>query len=592
VSPKKYSDQLVDWLIELGYTHCFFVAGGNIMHLLDSVRSRMTCVPVVHEVAAGIAAEYFNETASKAKAFALVTAGPGLTNIITAMAGAWLEHRDLLVIGGQVKSTDLATSGLRQRGIQEIVGTRIAHPVTKLSVQFTTPANESEFKSAVQLGSTPRKGPIFIEVCLDVQGAPPLTAELNPATSSSRQGRSDSDVEAAVKRIQELLQASQRPVLALGAGVHRQLSRQLAPDLEALELPIVTTWHGADRISSRSPNYCGRFETWGQRAANLIINQADAVFFFGARLGLQETGFNWEEFAKSARVVQVEIDEAELSKGHPHVDVKICGDANHILPKVIESDIPKFEPWLKYCRDICDLLPLNDSLNETAEGFVSPYDFYLDLSQVSGCEDIWIPSSSGGANSVAIQALRQWGNQLVICDNGLASMGYGLSGAIGAAFSAHDKRIWLIEGDGGFAQNLQELATVAVNNLNIKLFIFANNGYGSIRTTQRNYFGGAYLGCDTNTGLGFPNWKLLADAYGIAYRQFPESGFSDEEFTNTLLQHGPIFVEVPIDPNQTYWPKITSFVTPEGSMKSNPLYDMTPKLPHHIHKQVTRYLNS
>jgi acetolactate synthase-1/2/3 large subunit len=592
VSPKKYSDQLVDWLIELGYTHCFFVAGGNIMHLLDSVRSRMTCVPVVHEVAAGIAAEYFNETASKAKAFALVTAGPGLTNIITAMAGAWLEHRDLLVIGGQVKSTDLATSGLRQRGIQEIVGTRIAHPVTKLSVQFTTPANESEFKSAVQLGSTPRKGPIFIEVCLDVQGAPPLTAELNPTTSSSRQGRSDSDVEAAVKRIQELLQASQRPVLALGAGVHRQLSRQLAPDLEALELPIVTTWHGADRISSRSPNYCGRFETWGQRAANLIINQADAVFFFGARLGLQETGFNWEEFAKSARVVQVEIDEAELSKGHPHVDVKICGDANHILPKVIESDIPKFEPWLKYCRDICDLLPLNDSLNETAEGFVSPYDFYLDLSQVSGCEDIWIPSSSGGANSVAIQALRQWGNQLVICDNGLASMGYGLSGAIGAAFSAHDKRIWLIEGDGGFAQNLQELATVAVNNLNIKLFIFANNGYGSIRTTQRNYFGGAYLGCDTNTGLGFPNWKLLADAYGIAYRQFPESGFSDEEFTNTLLQHGPIFVEVPIDPNQTYWPKITSFVTPEGSMKSNPLYDMTPKLPHHIHKQVTRYLNS
>ena len=592
MSPKKYSDQLVDWLIELGYTHCFFVAGGNIMHLLDSVRSRMTCVPVVHEVAAGIAAEYFNETASKAKAFALVTAGPGLTNIITAMAGAWLEHRDLLVIGGQVKSTDLATSGLRQRGIQEIVGTRIAHPVTKLSVQFTTPANESEFKSAVQLGSTPRKGPIFIEVCLDVQGAPPLTAELNPTTSSSRQGRSDSDVEAAVKRIQELLQASQRPVLALGAGVHRQLSRQLAPDLEALELPIVTTWHGADRISSRSPNYCGRFETWGQRAANLIINQADAVFFFGARLGLQETGFNWEEFAKSARVVQVEIDEAELSKGHPHVDVKICGDANHILPKVIESDIPKFEPWLKYCRDICDLLPLNDSLNETAEGFVSPYDFYLDLSQVSGCEDIWIPSSSGGANSVAIQALRQWGNQLVICDNGLASMGYGLSGAIGAAFSAHDKRIWLIEGDGGFAQNLQELATVAVNNLNIKLFIFANNGYGSIRTTQRNYFGGAYLGCDTNTGLGFPNWKLLADAYGIAYRQFPESGFSDEEFTNTLLQHGPIFVEVPIDPNQTYWPKITSFVTPEGSMKSNPLYDMTPKLPHHIHKQVTRYLNS
>lgn len=592
MSSKKYSDQVATWLVELGYSHCFFVAGGNIMHLLDSVRSRMTCVPVVHEVAAGIAVEYFNETSQDSKAFALVTAGPGLTNIITAMAGAWLEHRELLVIGGQVKSTDLATAGLRQRGIQEICGTEITRPISKASVQLTAPLSEQDFKETVQLGATPRKGPVFMEVCLDVQGSPPVSSNtVSSNFSPTKVEAPPDDIRSEVSSVLEILQKSERPVLVLGAGINRDLSRKLASRLESLELPIVTTWHGADRLSSRSRNYCGRFETWGQRAANLIVNQADTLLVLGARLGFQETGFNWEAFAKNATIVHVEIDDAELDKAHPNVAVKIARDANEILRGLLGCEIPTFEPWLAYCREVCDLLPLNDQANSTSPGFESPYEFYLAVSQVSGSEDIWVPASSGGANSVAIQALNQWGNQTVVCDNGLASMGYGLSGAIGSAFSAPDRRVWLIEGDGGFAQNLQELATVAVNNLNIKIFIFANEGYGSIRTTQRNYFGGAYLGCDTSTGLGFPDWKNLALAYGIAYRKFPSDGFSNVELIDVLSQRGPVFVEVPIDPNQTYWPKITSFVASDGSMTSNPLYDMTPKLPDHIHQRVSKFLN-
>jgi len=552
----------------------------------------MTCIPVVHEVAAGIATEYFNETSQESKAFALVTAGPGLTNIITAMAGAWLEHRELLVIGGQVKSTDLATMGLRQRGIQEICGTEIARPISKASVQLTAPLSEQDFKQVVQLGSTPRKGPVFLEVCLDVQGSPPISSDVVLSDLSKKKVDSQADdIGNEVSRVFGLLQTSKRPVLVLGAGISRDSSRRLASRLESLELPIVTTWHGADRLSSKSRNYCGRFETWGQRAANLIVNQADTLLILGARLGLQETGFNWQAFAKNATIVQVEIDDAELSKGHPNVAVRVARDANEILRGLLDCEIPNFASWLAYCRDVCDLLPLNDQANSTGPGYASPYDFYLAVSQVSGAEDIWIPASSGGANSVAIQALNQWGNQTVICDNGLASMGYGLSGAIGSAFGAPDRRVWLIEGDGGFAQNLQELATVAVNNLNIKIFIFANEGYGSIRTTQRNYFGGAYLGCDTSTGLGFPDWKNLALAYGIAYHKFPSDGFSNVELLDVLSQRGPVFVEVPIDPNQTYWPKITSFVAADGSMTSNPLYDMTPKLPDHIFRRVAKFLN-
>jgi acetolactate synthase-1/2/3 large subunit len=214
----------------------------------------------------------------------------------------------------------------------------------------------------------------------------------------------------------------------------------------------------------------------------------------------------------------------------------------------------------------------------------------LDASTFSDSDDVWVPASSGGANSVAIQALQQWGDQKVVCDNGLASMGYGLSGAIGASFAAPNQRVWLVEGDGGFSQNLQELATVAVNSLNVKIFIFSNNGYGSIRTTQRNYFDGAYLGCDTETGLGFPDWHILANAYGIPSTRFPEAGFNDANFAYLLGNKGPLLVVVPIDPEQTYWPKITSFVTASGGMASNPIHHMSPDLPISVQKQVGVFL--
>lgn len=585
--PVKYSDQLIDWLVELGYTHCFFVAGGNIMHLLDSARTRLKCIAVVHEVAAGIAAEYFNQVSEDGKAFAMVTAGPGLTNIVTAIGGAWLENRDLLVVGGQVKSADLMTGGIRQRGIQEIDGVSITESITKRSIRLSTPVDEWSIKSTVITGLTPRKGPVFIEVCLDVQGAPPIQSQQQPVMKSAGSTQITRSV---VGQIVAQLNESERPAILMGAGVSRQVARHHRQLLESLQFPLLTTWHGADRISSRADNYFGRPETWGQRLANMIVNQADVLLVLGARLGYQETGFNWQEFARNARIIHVDIDESELEKGHPKVHLKVHSDADDILSGILAEDLPERPQWLSYCMEMRELLPLNEHANETGSEFTSPYDFYLGASEVSGEDDIWVPASSGGANSVAIQALQQWGAQKVVCDNGLASMGYGLSGAIGAAFASPDKRIWLVEGDGGFTQNLQELATVAVNHLNIKMFIFSNEGYGSIRTTQKNYFNGDYLGCDTSTGLGFPSWRVLADAYGIAYELFTEDGFENSQINDALSTIGPVLIEVPIDPLQTYWPKIMSRVTESGSMESNPLYRMSPDLPDEIWTKVSRYL--
>ena len=582
----KYAEQLTDWLVELGYTHCFFVAGGNIMHLLDGARTRFTCVPVVHEVAAGIAVEYFNESGGNGRAFAMVTAGPGVSNIITAMGGAWLESRELLVIAGQVKSEDLATNGVRQRGIQEIDGVGLAAPVAKHSVQMKRPMTKAEFFSLVNAGCTGRPGPVFIELCLDAQGAPPLQEQELVINSEMNSLASESEIDLVVSQLKTAL----RPILLIGGGVSRKSARALQNELAASGIPVMTTWNAADRIDATHPSYLGRPNTWGQRAANLLVAQADLIIAVGTRLGMQQTGFNWQQFGRNAFVVHVDIDRAELEKGHPKIDVPICADANDFLSRLLSSVRGDWNEWVSYAQDVRNVLPLNDPANETGSGYLSPFDFYADLVRLSTPEDVIIPCSSGGANSVSMQVIEQKLGQVVITDKGLASMGYGLAGAIGASMAHPGKRTFLIEGDGGFSQNLQELATVAVNNLPIKTFIFANNGYGSIRMTQKNYFGGAYLGCDTETGLGFPDWDMLFQSFGIETISLDKDWSTNMKVLEALNSNKPYGFIVPIDPLQTYWPKITSRIVEGGGMESNPLHMMSPDLEPELFVKVAKYL--
>ena len=582
----KYAEQLTNWLVELGYTHCFFVAGGNIMHLLDGARTRFTCVPVVHEVAAGIAAEYFNEADGKGRAFALVTAGPGVSNILTAMGGAWLESRELLVIAGQVKSEDLASNGVRQRGIQEIDGVGLAAPVAKRSVQMKTPMSKSNFFSVVNEGVTERPGPIFIELCLDAQGAPPVTEEKLNAIPTSNSTVTKIIIDKVVAQFEK----AQRPILLIGGGVSRSTTNALHHELSSSGIPVMTTWNGADRIAASHPQYLGRPNTWGQRSANLLVAQADLIVAVGTRLGMQQTGFNWQQFGRNAYVVHVDIDRAELEKGHPKTDLTVCADADDFLLQLLSKVSGDWSSWLAYAQEVRSLLPLNDPENETGDGFLSPYDFYADLVNISDSNDVIIPCSSGGANSVSMQVMEQKLGQVIITDKGLASMGYGLGGAIGASMAHPGRRTFLIEGDGGFSQNLQELATVAVNRLPIKTFIFANNGYGSIRMTQKNYFGGAYLGCDTETGLGFPDWDVLFKSFGISTMTLNRDWSTDKRVLEALRSDEPFGFIVPIDPLQTYWPKITSRIVEGGGMESNPLHMMSPDLSPDLLSKVTKYL--
>lgn len=570
----KYSDQIGAWLRAAGYTHYFYVGGGNIMHLTESLDRYLTGVPVIHEVAAGIATEYFNVIAAPAKALALVTAGPGLTNIVTAISGAWLESRELLVIGGQVKSEDLARGKLRSRGIQEIDGVALLQSTTKRAYRLERPITGQEFLSVIEESWTPRKGPVFIEFPLDAQAASVDETPLPTIAPPVLPCASDADI----ARVAEMYAQAERPVLLVGGGVEYAVAERLRERIGALGMPVMTTYNGADRFDGDAPNYLGRPNTWGQRSANIALQQSDLIVAVGTRLGLQQTGFNWQEFGRGAALVQVEIDQQELDKGHPRVDLALRVDANDFLERLVASDLPRKDAWLAEARRIRAAVPRIEDVNNTGEGFLSPYEFIVALETLTTGEDLIIPCSSGSAFTLSMQLYQQKLGQRMLTNKSLAAMGYGLSGAIGAAIAGKGRRTILIEGDGGFAQNMQELGTAAINGLNLKIFIFDDQGHASIRMTQRSYFGGKYLGCDTRSGLGLPKWERLFAAWDIDVMRLPLDFTRDGEFRARMDRPGIQAFIVPIDPEQTYFPKISSRITASGSMESNPIDRMTPEI--------------
>lgn len=547
------------------------------MHLAESASTRLTLIPVVHEVVAVMAAEAFNATSSNGeKAFALVTAGPGLTNCITGIAGAYLEAREVLVVGGQVKTEDLSDGTIRQLGIQEIDGVKLVSSVCTQSERMDSPWSSSEIEKFLHLEPLTRPGPLFIEVPIDIQGSSVTKFE----ASSKDMSLQDTVVTKPAKEFSEvetLLRHSDRPVLLIGGGVSFDVARSLQTKLANSGIPVMTTWNGADRVDNFAENYMGRPNTWGQRYSNILIQQSDLVIAIGTRLGLQQTGFNWKQFAPTAKIVQIEIDEGELNKARPKKELAILWDANLALDEILEaaSKIRKqtWESWLEFCQKVKNLLPISEDVNNKFDGFWNPYDFFLLISSKLKDGDRLIPSSSGSSFTVGYQASTIKMGVRMLSSKSLASMGHGLGMALGVALTSTGTTV-LVEGDGGFAQNLQDLGTLSRIGKPIKIFIWDNDGYGSIRTTQKTYFDGHYVGCDTETGLNLPRWEDIANAFDVPITTLEV----DQDVSEILQRKGTEIFLVKIHPDQTFFPKISSRVLPDGSMESNPLHLMSPHL--------------
>jgi acetolactate synthase-1/2/3 large subunit len=591
----KFSDQLMYWLSDLGYTHCFFLAGGGSMHLVDSASRYFECIPVVHEVSAVIATEYFNESNTHSKkAFTLVTTGPGLTNAITGIAGAWLESRECLVIGGQVKGIDLAKNGLRQKGIQEVNGLELTSSITKAQLQITEPVSRQVIERVLYQGSSGRKGPVFIEICIDASASKVLDysnedAIPGPIPVASKISHQE------LLSLRQMLASSRRPLLLLGSGVSRQKVESLEAGFSSLGIPLASTWTGADRTNSEYKYYAGRPNTYGMRWANVFQQQSDLLIAVGTRLNLQQTGFNFAEFMPVGRIIQVDIDKSELDKENPGIDLGINMDSTDFLDLLLtelqaENELEKRLEWLEFLEIVKSNLPVLESFHRDSKGFTEPYSFINQLSQISRKTDVVIPCSSGGTFTATHQSFVNKSGQQIVSNKGLASMGYGLAGSIGSAFANPDSRVILLEGDGGFAQNLQELGTVGQNELNIKMFVFSNEGYASIRTSQISYFNGNYVGCDKKTGLGLPSWKDICAAFGIQYVLVKNTKQFSQECMHHFESNEPVFFEVLTDPDLMYFPKVSSQISQDGKMSSAAIHDMTPKLDPETAALVFKYL--
>jgi len=577
-----------------GYTTVFFVAGGNIMHLIESFSSEFRMVPVIHEVAAVIATDYFNELSSNPenRALALVTVGPGLTNTITGLASAFTDSREVLLIAGQVKSTDLKLPGERAYGVQEVDGISLVSSVTKKSARLEEPISEGEFLQLVSSTWQGRKGPVAIEICLDVQGTlvDPVKYQNKKLIECSSQLP---DNKFAIKRLQESLSYSYRPVLLIGGGVPRKLGADLCNYAEKLGIPMSTTWNGADRVDSQHPLYVGRPNMYGQRWSNLIIQQADLILVFGSSLGLQQIGFNYQEFAPLAKVVQFDIEPRPKIR-NSGFDLEVVDvDLNTFLPDLFDSTstpdlFEKYRDWVEFIQLVRVKFPVVEE--ETALlGEINPFELVYELSKKSDESVVVVSCSSGGTYTTVMQVFQNQKDQLLVSSKSMGSMGFGVSGAIGAAM-ATGKLTWLFDGDGGFAQNLQELGTIVANDLPIKIIIFSNNGYGSIRSTQQKYFSKNYVGCDPTTGVVLPRLDNLALAYGLEYSLISTLGDLTIDKIAELYDHRPRIFEVMVSSKQPYFPKILSSLAENGEMRSNPLHLMYPEIRADLQDLAFRYL--
>jgi len=587
----------MDWLVEAGYTHCFYVSGGNVMHLLESASHRFTCVPFVHEVGATIAADYFNEISiTGQKSFVIVTAGPGLTNAITGIAGAWTDSRELLIIGGQAKSSELSKGNYRQIGFQEIDGVNLIKSITKAAIRVDSQISKQELFKLVNISKTPRKGPVFIEMCLDIstQDRDKLIEDhTSYEYDNSKNTLFDvENVSLISKEISQMITDSTRPLILIGAGISRHTN--LNPLLD-LEIPIATTFNGADRVGMDYEYYSGKPNWYGSRWSNILVQQSDLIIALGTRLGIMQVGYNWEAFAPKARIVQVEIDAAETTKGFPKVDSVFLGDCNLVaeqIPSMIDLKVKNmFSEWKKFVKIVRSDLNYPEKANKAGLNYVESSSFIFDLMKITSGNEVIIPCSSGAAAyESAMRVISNKGEQLMITSHALASMGYGLSGAIGAALAYPEKKTIMFEGDGGFAQNLQELGTAVINGLNLKIFIMDNSGYQSIRGNQKNSFAGHYVGCDKSTGLGLPDWEMISIAFGAkTYVVTSNTAFS-EEFLTLFNNPGLVTFIVKIDPEQTYWPRLMSSINADGNVISNPLHQMYPPLNESDNLKYIKYL--
>lgn len=578
----KLSDYIAKRLSEVyGVTNLFMVSGGGAMHLNDSLGKYIPYICNHNEQACAIAAEGYARV-NQELAVVNVTTGPGGLNCLNGVFGEWTDSVPVLYISGQVKfPTTIASCPqipLRQLGDQEVDIISVVKPLTKYAKMVTEP-NEIKYHldRAIFEATSGRKGPVWLDIPINVQAALIDENELKEFVPPQKPV-----YDLKISQVVDKLKSAKRPLLIAGHGIRlagmTDVFREL---LEKLDVPFVTTFNGFDIISSEHKNFVGRIGTIGQRCGNFALQNADLVLCLGTRNNIRQASYNFENFAKNAYKISVDIDKAELDKPTVVPDLKIHADLSEFLPQLLNNagKLDNLSPeWLPFCKKLQDKYSFKNTPEYQQNGEqINVYSFVRRVTELMKENDICVMANAT-ATICTFQTAEIKENQRFFSNSGDASMGYDLPAAIGACMASGKRNTVCFAGDGSIMMNLQELQTIKHHNLPIKIFLLNNDGYISIKQTQNNFFEGRNTGAGTNSGVTVPDFVKVANAFDIEAFRITNHEDIDFAINKMLSEDKPMLCEVIVNPNYIFTPKLSSRKLEDGTMISPSLEDMYPFL--------------
>lgn len=574
---KRIADIIAEILVEHDITDIFSVVGGGAMFLNDAFghNEKLNVMFNHHEQACAIAAEGYVRATGKMAAVC-VTTGPGGINALNGVLGSFQDNYPMIVISGQVRYETTADSTglpLRFMGEQEHNIVDTVKPLTKYSVMVKNVKDiRYEVEKAIYIAKEGRKGPCWVDVPLNIQGA--IVAENTLRHFEPEISVNDWNKELFLQEIAK----AKRPVILTGSAI-RSINyvdkfRQLA---FKLGIPVLAATYNADLFTWDHPYYYGNFGVIGGRAGNFIVQNADLVIGMGCRMAYRQIGFNYGAFSPNSRRMIIDVDENELKKPTLRIDVPICADIRMVIDDLIDTQItaPDCKDWLNYCNMLRNKFPVYlDKFNNSSN--VNPYYFIKILYKILPDDSVIVLGNSSIAGHV-LQMGIQKEKQRVINNMNCGSMGYDLPAAIGAA-KALKREVTLITGDGSIMMNLQELMTIKHYNLPIKIFVCNNGGYRAIVRTQQNMFNGRFTGCTPDTGVEIPDFEKIAYAFGLPYAKIKNHDELANDLKDVYSINGAVICEIYQDKDQAIEPRVMSRKLEDGTLVSPVIDDLYPFL--------------
>ena len=577
----KVSDYIFDFLNSKGIDTIFSVSGGAAAHLLNSVKEKnLKYICNYHEQACAMAAEGYARVANK-PACVLVTNGPGSTNTITGVVGAYQDSIPMIIISGQVPVNQslgsLKDIKLRQLGVQECNIIDMVKDITKYAVQITDPKTISyHLAMAYNEATTNRMGPVWLDIPLDIQNS------MIEVPEEFIIDKNFNITDYNINEIIDIIFASKRPLLVTGNGIHLSQTENLFIQLkDKLKIPVISTWTSKDIMAQSDPLFVGNFGLLGERAGNFAVQNADLLLILGSRLSIPNIGYQSHLFSPKSTKIMVDIDKNELKKPTINIDYPINEDLNNFFTNLLSvlnnKDIPKWDEWIDKTQLWKTKYPVFQPEYKTNNDKINSFYFMEMLSDKLTDNNI-IVTDMGTSYTCTMQSLQMNGKNRLFTSSACCSMGFGLPGAIGAYFGNQKKDIILITGDGGLQMNIQEFQTVIHNKIPLKIFVLNNNGYLAISLMQDNLFKSNYIGSNNESGISSPDFVKLAEVYGFKTYKFNNNNELENGIEMVLNENGPVLCEIMMTENQLLIPRVQSSKNDKGEIVSNSLENMFPFL--------------